>query len=141
MEQSILKSTKKILGVDPADDSFDLDIITHINSSFSTLNDLGVGPTDGFAIEDDTVEWGSYFLEEDLVQLSRVKTVVYLRTRLLFDPPTAGFHLDAIKQQLQEAEWRLNTRREATEWVDPEPSVLIDDGSELPPLYFDGGPA
>lgn len=125
MEQSILKSTKKILGVDPADDSFDLDIITHINSEFSILTDLGVGPEEGFAIEDDSVEWGAY-LPEDPVMLTKVKTAVYLRTRLLFDPPTVGFLLEAAKEQLREAEWRLNVNRETTEWVDPDPPLPVD---------------
>lgn len=119
MEQSILKSTKKILGIDPADESFDLDIITHINSAFSTLHDLGVGPEDGFVIEDDETLWEDYL--DDPVQLSQVKTCVYLRTRLLFDPPTAGYLLTAAQEQLRECEWRLNTRREAEAWVDPDP--------------------
>lgn len=126
MEQSILNSTKKVLGVDPADESFDLDIITHINTAFSILTDLGIGPEDGFAIEDNTVEWGSY-LPDDPVNLARVKTAVYLRTRLLFDPPTVGFLLEATKEQLREAEWRLNTKREATEWTDPLPPVISDE--------------
>jgi hypothetical protein len=145
MEPSILKSTKKILGIGPDDTSFDLDIITHINSEFSTLTDLGVGPDEGFVIEDETAEWESY-IPDDRVQLSKVKTCIYLRTRLLFDPPTTGFLLDAAKEQLREAEWRLNTNREATEWVDPEPipPVLVGDEGELipPPSFeFDGGPA
>jgi hypothetical protein len=127
MEQNILKSTKKILGVPDDDPSFDLDIITHINSAFSTLTDLGVGPEDGFALEDGFEEWGAY-LVDDPVKLSKVKTVVHLRARLLFDPPNSGFLLDAIKTQLQEAEWRLNTNREATDWVDPDPPVVIVDG-------------
>jgi hypothetical protein len=125
MEPSILKSTKKILGIGPDDTSFDLDIITHINSEFSTLTDLGVGPEGGFAIEDETAEWESY-LADDLVKLSKVKECVYLRVRLLFDPPTASYLLDAVKEQLREAEWRLSTNREATEWVDPDPPVLVD---------------
>ena len=124
MEQSILKSTKKILGVDPADTSFDLDIITHINSEFSTLTDLGIGPEEGFVIEDDTAEWESY-LADDQVKLSKVKTCIYLRTRLLFDPPVQGYLLDAVKEQLREAEWRLSTNREATKWVDPDPPIPI----------------
>lgn len=125
MEQSILKSTKKILGVDPADESFDLDIITHINSEFSILTDLGVGPEEGFAIEDDSVEWGSY-LPEDPIMLAKVKSAVWLRVRLLFDPPTMGFLLDALKEQLREAEWRLNVNREDTEWTDPDPLLPVD---------------
>jgi hypothetical protein len=122
MEQSILKSTKKILNISPDDTSFDLDIITHINSEFSTLTDLGVGPVGGFAIEDESDQWDSY-LSDDLVKLSKVKTCIYLRTRLLFDPPASAFLLDSLKELLRESEWRLNTDREATEWIDPEPVV------------------
>lgn len=124
MELSILTSTKKILNVAPDDDSFDLDIITHINNAFSVLHDLGVGPLEGFVIEDDTAQWDSY--SDDLVQLSQVKTAVYLRVRLLFDPPTSGYLLDALKEVLRETEWRLNTRREATGWTDPDPPVPVD---------------
>jgi hypothetical protein len=126
MEQSILRSTKKILGVDPDDTSFDLDIITHINSAFSTLTDIGIGPEEGFVIEDETVEWESY-LVDDPIKLTKVKTCIYLRTRLLFDPPTQAFLLEAFKEQLREAEWRLNTNRESTEWVDPIPPRVPDD--------------
>jgi hypothetical protein len=136
MEQSILKSTKKVLGVSDDDPSFDLDIITHINSAFSTLNDLGVGPPMGFAIEDDTTEWAAYLPdEEDAVKLAKVKTVVYLRVRLLFDPPTVSYVLDAAQRQLLEAEWRLNVNREETEWVDPDPEdvMLVDGGDPTGP--------
>lgn len=130
MEQSILKSTKKILGVDPTDTSFDLDIITHINSAFSTLTDLGVGPAEGFVIEDDTVQWDA-FLVDDPIKLSKVKTAVFLHTRLLFDPPTVSYLLEASQRQLQEQLWRLSVNREETEWVDPEPpTVLVVDGGD-----------
>lgn len=132
MEQSILKSTKKILGVGVDDTSFDLDIITHINTEFSTLTDLGVGPEAGFAIEDESTEWTAFLPdEEDLVRLSKVKTAVFCRAKLLFDPPTTSFHLEAIKEQLREQEWRLSTNREETDWVDPDPpTVLVVDGGD-----------
>jgi hypothetical protein len=136
MEQSILKSTKKVLGVGDDDPSFDLDIITHINSAFSTLNDLGVGPEAGFVIEDDSTEWEEFYPNEDdpaklKVQLSKVKTAVFLRVRLIFDPPTTSFLLEAMQKQLGEAEWRLNVNRETTEWVDPDPAdVLLVDGGD-----------
>lgn len=136
MDQSILNSTKKILGVGNDDDSFDHDIITHINTAFSILTDLGVGPENGFIIEGSDEEWESYFPNEDdpallKVQLSKIKTVVYLRTRLLFDPPAISYLLDAMKNQLQEAEWRLNANREETKWVDPDPKeVLLIDGGD-----------
>src|SRR5436189_6236593 len=121
MEQSILKSTKKVLNIGPDDESFDLDIMTHINSAFSTLTDLGVGPETGFIIENEYVEWTAY-LPDDGVKLSKVKTFVFLHSRLLFDPPTSGFHLTAIQEQLKEITWRLNVNRETMEWVDPTPA-------------------
>ena len=139
MEQSILKSTKKILGISPDDTSFDLDIITHINSAFSVLNDLGVGIAEGFVIEDDSPEWANFLPDANNVILSRVKTCVYLRTRLAFDPPTSSYLLDSLKQQIQEAEWRLSANREATDWVDPNP--VIDDNGDPVPTGFDGGGA
>lgn len=119
MEQSILKSTKKILGLEADYTAFDLDVLTAINSSFSTLTQLGIGPPQGFMIEDDTVTWGA-FLGSDL-QLSSVKTYVYLKTRLIFDPPQTSYHLQAIKEQIAELEWRLNVHREETAWTDPFP--------------------
>lgn len=126
MEQSILKSTKKILGISDDDASFDLDIITHINLAFSNLTDMGVGPDEGFVIEDETEAWDTYLID-DPIKLSKVKTAVYLRVRLLFDPPTQAFLLEAVKEQLREAEWRLNTNREATEWVDPNPPKIDEE--------------
>ncbi len=136
MEQSILKSTKKMLNVAVDDDSFDLDILTHINSAFSVLNDIGVGPQGGFVIESDEEEWESYYPNEDdpaklKVQLSKVKTAVFLRVRLGFDPPTVSFMLESTKELLREAEWRLNVNREDYEWVDPAPAeVLVVDGGD-----------
>jgi hypothetical protein len=136
MEQSILKSTKTMVGVATDDPSFDDAIIGHINTAFSNLHDLGVGPVGGFVIEDETEEWETYFPNETdpeilKVWLSKVKTVVHLRVRLLFDPPTVAFTLDALKEQLREAEWRLNVNREDVEWTDPVPAeVLVIDGGD-----------
>jgi hypothetical protein len=123
METSILKCTKKILGLAPDYTVFDLDIITHINTVFTTLAQLGVGPAQGFMIEDDTATWED-FLTDDL-QLNSVKTYVYLRVRMLFDPPTTSYLLDAAKQQIQELEWRISVHREETGWVDPSPPVEV----------------
>lgn len=128
MEQSILKSTKKVLQIGDDDDSFDLDIITHINSAFSTLQDLGVGPEEGFIIEDDESEWSDFLPdEEDKMQLSRVRTFVFLHSRLLFDPPATTFHLNAAQEQLSEATWRISVNREGEAWVDPDPPILVSD--------------
>ena len=119
MEQSILISTKKILGVPEDYDVFDLDILTHINSAFSTLTQLGVGPPSGFMIYGDTEVWDDFIVEDP--QYNSVKSYVFLRTRLLFDPPTTSYLISAYEKQIQELEWRLNVVREYTEWVDPDP--------------------
>lgn len=121
MEQSILLSTKKILGIAPDYTVFDLDILTHINSAFSTLTQLGVGPTTGFMIEDESTEWAEFFGEVPDIQWNSVKTYVYLRVRQVFDPPTTSFAIQAFQDQIKELEWRLNVHREETDWVDPNP--------------------
>jgi len=110
VEDSILKSTKKILGL--ADDytAFDLDVITHINAAFSILNQLGVGPLEGFYIMDDTITWSEFNVPSN--QLSLVKTYVFLKVRLLFDPPGTSFLISAMTDQIKEYEWRLNVFRE-----------------------------
>lgn len=120
METSILKSTKKILGLGSDYTAFDHDVITHINAVFSTLHQLGVGPAPGFAIEDDTANWDEFLLDHPMA--NTVKTYMYLRVRLLFDPPTTSFNLAAMEKQLAEIEWRLSVMREETGWVNPLPS-------------------
>ena len=118
MEQSILTSVKKVLGIEADDTNFDLDILIHINSVFSTLNQLGIGPEDGFEIEDADAEWADFL--EDNLKLSSVKTYVWLKVRMWFDPPQTGHHSAALNEQAKELEWRLNVVRETTDWVDPE---------------------
>ncbi|QJD49589.1 virion structural protein [Gordonia phage Secretariat] len=110
MSESILDSTKKILGIDAEYDAFDMDIIMHINSALSTLNQLGLGPEEGFMIQDSSEEWGD-LLEEDM-RLNSIKTYVYLKVRIIFDPPSTSFVLTAMQEQIKELEWRLNTYRE-----------------------------
>lgn len=143
MEQSILTSTKKILGVAADDPSFDLDIMTHINTAFSTLHDLGVGPVHGFAIEDATPVWTDFLkgtvFEQSISQLNKIKTCVYLHTRLLFDPPTTAHLLGAVEKQLQETQWRLSQARENVLWVDPDPPILPDGTSDKEVIILDGG--
>jgi len=109
MEDSILTSTKKNLGVGEADTAFDLDIITHINATFSIVNQIGVGPP-GFSIEDDTANWVDLSLPVD--QLSNLKTLMYVSVRLLFDPPTTSFNINAIEKQRDEFLTRLSYLRE-----------------------------
>lgn len=121
METSILTSTKKILGISEDYTVWDLDIITHINTAFSTLTQLGVGPASGFSIEDENPTWDDFFGEDDLDH--SVKTYVFLKVRQLFDPPQTSYQIGAMERQITELEWRLNTRREETEWVDPDPPI------------------
>ena len=110
MENSILISTKKILGIAEDYEAFDLDVITHINSSLSIVSQLGVGPEEGFVIEDDIPEWSDLGIPQN--QLSMVRTYVFLRVRMLFDPPTTSFLIDAMNKQIQEHEQRLSYLRE-----------------------------
>ena len=125
MEQSILISTKKILGIAEDYTVFDLDIITHINTAFSTLTQLGVGPVEGFMIEDEGAVWAD-FVADDL-QYNSVKSYVFLKVRQLFDPPQTSYLISAVEKQIQELEWRLNVHREETGWVDPDPPILLDE--------------
>lgn len=117
MSSSILTSVKKVLGIAEDYEAFDVDIVMHINSVFNTLNQLGIGPENGFMIEDATSTWED-FLGEDVL-LNQVKTYTCLRVRLIFDPPATSFAIDAFKEQIKELEWRMNVYREEGAWVDP----------------------
>lgn len=132
MITSILTSVKKTLGLPETDVSFDEDIILFTNSVFATLNQLGVGPADGFAIEDKVPTWDA-FLGSDK-RKNNIKQYVLLRVRMAFDPPSTSYHQTAMEEQIKELEWRINVYRESTEWVDPDPDIpLVDD------LVIDGG--
>lgn len=106
METSILTSIKKLLGVAEDYAEFDEDIMTHINSVFLNLTQLGVGPEEGFMIENDTAVWEDFI--NDSVQLQAVKTYVYLKVKLLFDPPLSSSVTESINRMIAELEWRLN---------------------------------
>ena len=120
-DDSILTSTKKVLGLAEDYTAFDQDVVLHINSVFSTLLQLGVGPEAGFMIEDKTAVWSDFLTD---IRLNNVKTYMYLRVRMLFDPPSTSFHISAMKEQIQELEWRINVYREEESWVDPSPSPI-----------------
>jgi hypothetical protein len=123
MDDSILQSVKKVLNLAADYEAFDMDVLMHINSVFSTLNQLGVGPAPGFMIQDGGQTW-SEFIGSD-PRLNHVKTYVYLRVRLLFDPPSTGYHVAAMEKQIEQFEWRLNVQREDTQWVDPTPPIVL----------------
>lgn len=110
MEESILKSIKRLLGITPDNEAFDLDISIHINSVFATLQDLGVISSEGFAIDGDSETW-SDALGDDKYWRS-VQSYTYLRLRLLFDPPVSGFATTAIERQIEQLEWRLTNRKD-----------------------------
>ena len=125
MEPSILKSVKKNLGLEPNYNVFDSEIVMHINGAFSTLNQLGLGPDGGYSIEDETYNWDEFVNTTN--EMSSVKNYVYLRVRLVFDPPNTSYVLKSFEDQLKELEWRLNTLREGTQWADPSPPVVVVD--------------
>lgn len=132
MIQSILTSVKKTLGLDESYTAFDEDILMHINSTFGTLNQLGIGPEFGFAIEDADATWDAFIGTDP--RLNSVKTYVCLCVRILWDRIEPGYLLEALKQQKLEYEVRLNMYREETKWINPfgltaEPPVVIDGGA------------
>ena len=106
METSILTSIKKMLGIAEDYTEFDEDIITHINSVFLNLTQLGVGPEEGFMIEDNTAVWEDFI--DDSVQLQAIKTYMYLKVKLLFDPPLSSSVTESFTRMIAELEWRLN---------------------------------
>lgn len=106
METSILTSIKKMLGVAEDYTEFDEDIITHINSVFLNLTQLGVGPEEGFVIEDNTAVWEDFI--DNSIPLQAVKTYMYLKVKLLFDPPLSSSVTESFTRMIAELEWRLN---------------------------------
>ena len=109
---SILTSIKEMLGIAEGDEYFDPPIIMHINSVFMTLTQLGVGPSEGFNIVDEDTVWTDFI--SDLTKLQAVKSYMYLKVRLLFDPASLGSAtLSAYERQIQEFEWRLNIGAES----------------------------
>lgn len=108
MHESILISIKKLLGLDKDYTVFDTDIIIHINSVFMILNQLGVGTYECFKIEDDLSTWDEFIQENE--DLEAVKSYIYHKVKMLFDPPTSSAVIEANKQIINELEWRLNVQ-------------------------------
>lgn len=106
--ESILTSIKKLLGITEEYTHFDADLIMHINTVFMVLTQLGVGPSGGYAIESADDEWTDFIPEASIVQVNAVKSYVYLKVKLLFDPPLSSSAMEAINRQISEYEWRLN---------------------------------
>lgn len=106
---SILTSVKKMLGIAEDYEHFDMDIIIHINSVFSVLCQLGVGPVSGFQIVDKSQNWSDFIPNED-PRLNMVKTYMYAKVRMIFDPPTSGAVSEAMNNTINELEFRLNVQ-------------------------------
>lgn len=110
--ESILTSIKKLLGIAEEYEHFDADLIMHINSVFSILTQLGVGPSEGFMIEDSTATWNDFIPwdkdKKHALLLQSVKSYMYLKVKLLFDPPTSSAVMESMNRMLSEFEWRLN---------------------------------
>lgn len=106
MEDSILFTVKKHLGIADEDTGFDIDIIMDINTVFGILTQLGVGPAEGYSIEDNTSTWSDYLQDNTLLEM--VKTYMYLKVRMIFDTPTSGSMNSAHEQLIAELESRIN---------------------------------
>ena len=111
--ESILTSVKKLLGITEEYEHFDQDIIVNINSVFSILKQLGVGPPNGFIIKSNTEKWADFMPEYS--RLEAVKSYVHLKVKLLFDPPLSTAVMEAMNRMISELEWRMNLAAEEIE--------------------------
>ena len=108
--ESILTSIKKLLGITESYEHFDPEIIMHINSVLMILTQMGIGPSEGFIIEDDSSLWTDFL--QDTTNLEAVRSYIHHKVRLMFDPPTSGVVADAMNRTINELEWRLNVNAE-----------------------------
>ena len=105
---SILDTIKKLLGPGQEQTHFDQDIIIHINTAIIHLTDIGVGPKAGFSIKSSEEVWSDFIV--DIKQFEAVKTYIYLKVKLIFDPPLSSSVIELFEKQIREIEWRLNSR-------------------------------
>lgn len=110
--ESILISIKKLLGIEAEYEHFDPDIIMHINSVLMILTQLGVGPPNGFRIEDETATWDDFLMGN--TNVDAVKSYIHLKVKLLFDPPLSSAVIESMNRMINEFEWRLNVTAETS---------------------------
>lgn len=110
MEENILNSIKKLLGIPEDYTAFDQDIMMHINSVFMILSELGVGPSNGYSLKDGTEKWGDFISDDE--NLEGIKTYVYMKVKTIFDPPLNSAVLASMKELISEFEWRINNEAE-----------------------------
>lgn len=108
--ESILTSIKKLLGIAESDEHFDQEIVMHINSVLMILTQMGIGPSEGFIIEDDSSLWTD--LLSDTTNLEAVRSYIYLKVKQMFDPSASGVVTEAANRMISELEWRLNVNAE-----------------------------
>lgn len=123
VSESILNNVKKVCGIAADYKAFDEDLVMHINSELSVLNQVGVGPAEGLAIVDEMDQWVS--LLEGEARLNMVKSYIYLKMRLLFDPPQTPPLITALEKQADMFLWRIREFREEQTWVPPATSSTI----------------
>jgi hypothetical protein len=121
MAGSILTDTKKALGLAADYTAFDPELIMHINSVLATLNQLGIGPEAGYAIVNSSDSWDELISDEK--RLNAVQSYIYLRVKMLFDPPSVGYVLTAMEKMIVEAEWRITVAQD--EIVHPPPPPVV----------------
>lgn len=110
--ESILTTIKKLVGAGESP-HFDTDIITGINTAFANLKRIGVGPSEGFRIQDDTAQWSDFIPVDDVIKFEDVKTYIHLSVKLDFDPPSNATHYAAIERRIAKLEWSLNVDAES----------------------------
>lgn len=125
---SILVSTKAALGITPEQHAFDSMVVMHINSVLSTLEQLGVGPAGGLMVTSEAQTWSDLIGADN--RLNMAKSYMYMRVRMMYDPPDIGFVITAMKDEIKEMEWRLNVFVD-NEVDTPLPEVHVIDGGEL----------
>lgn len=121
MEPSILYTIKKMLGVTQEEGPFDEEIEVGINSALMTLDQIGIGPPGGLVVTGVTQTWSD--LLDDYKDLEAVKSYIYMKTRLIFDPPTNSFLVNALEEQMKEYEWRLSIRKDERRLRDDSRSI------------------
>lgn len=135
---SILQTTKKALGLEADYTPFDPELIMHINSVLADLNQLGIGPTKGFMIEDASTTWDAFLIPTvppvdppvtaSDPRFNAVKSYVFLRVRMIFDPPNVGYVLTAMEKLIEKAEWRIMAMREdIVNPPEPRPAPVVWD--------------
>lgn len=116
MEDNILVSVKKNIGLEEEYDVFDITLLTHINAGLSELSQIGVGPNPQTDIDHESL-WSSLGIPQNILSMAR--SYIYLYVKMLFDPPATSFHIGAINEQMEKLVWRMNVAREETDYVAP----------------------